>query len=76
MRNSKLREYRQKFNLSQEALARAIDVSNNTIYGYEKGLKVPSLVNAFKLANYFGVSVEELFPQFKDNTKEKAPAGV
>ncbi len=74
MINSKLREYRQQLGLSQEKLARSIDVSLNTIYAYEKGLKVPSLTNAFKLANFFGISIEDLFPQY--STKKKTPAGV
>ena len=74
MINSKLREYRQQLGLSQEKLARSIDVSLNTIYAYEKGLKVPSLTNAFKLANFFGVSIEDLFPQY--TTKAKKPVGV
>jgi putative transcriptional regulator len=76
MINSKLREYRQKAKLSQEKLARAVNVSLNTIYAYEKGLKVPSLTNAFKLADFFGVTIEELFPQQEDTTDSKKPVGV
>jgi len=48
-------------NISQEELAKQIQVSRQTINAMEKGKYVPSTVLALKLARYFKVSVEEIF---------------
>ena len=48
-------------NISQEELAGALEVSRQTIISLEKGRYNPSLTLAFKLARYFGVTIEELF---------------
>ena len=47
--------------VSQEELAGALEVSRQTIISLEKGRYNPSLTLAFKLARYFGVTIEELF---------------
>lgn len=47
--------------VSQEELANALEVSRQTIISLEKGRYNPSLTLAFKLARYFGVTIEELF---------------
>ena len=52
---------RQKKNVTQEELAAAVDVSRQTIIAIEKGNYTPSLALAMQLANFFTVSVEELF---------------
>ncbi|WP_353084631.1 helix-turn-helix transcriptional regulator [Flavobacterium sp.] len=48
-------------NISQEELAKQIQVSRQTINAMEKAKYVPSTVLALKLAGYFKVSVEEIF---------------
>lgn len=48
-------------NISQEDLAKQIEVSRQTINAMEKGKYVPSTVLALKLARYFEVSVEKIF---------------
>ena len=48
-------------NISQEELAKQIEVSRQTINAMEKGKYVPSTVLALKLARYFEKSVEEIF---------------
>lgn len=48
-------------NISQEELAKQIQVSRQTINAMEKGKYVPSTVLAFKLARYFENRVEEIF---------------
>lgn len=48
-------------NISQEELAGALEVSRQTIISLEKGRYNPSITLAFKLARYFGVTIEELF---------------
>ena len=48
-------------NITQEELARAVNVSRQTIIAIEKGHYVPSLLLAMNLAKFFRISVEELF---------------
>lgn len=48
-------------NISQEDLAKQIEVSRQTINAMEKGKYVPSTVLALKLARFFEQPVEEIF---------------
>ena len=48
-------------NISQEELAKQIDVSRQTINAMEKGKYVPSTVLALKLSRYFEKPLEEIF---------------
>jgi putative transcriptional regulator len=56
-----VRELRTERGLSQGDLARALNVSRQTIISIEKGRFVPSLPLALSLARYFERSVEEVF---------------
>ncbi len=47
--------------MSQEALARAVGVTRQTIIAIEKGRFVPSTLLALKLARFFGKPLEEIF---------------
>jgi putative transcriptional regulator len=47
--------------MTQEALARAVGVSRQTIVALEANKYVPSLLLAIRLARVFGVSVESVF---------------
>ncbi len=47
--------------LTQEDLAAAIGVTRQTIISIEKGNYVPSVLLAIKIADFFKVSVEEVF---------------
>lgn len=60
MKNS-VHVWREKRELTQEDLARAVGVSRQTIIAIEKGNYIPSLLLAFALARYFKVTVESLF---------------
>ncbi|HZT46120.1 MAG TPA: helix-turn-helix transcriptional regulator [Gaiellaceae bacterium] len=60
MRNE-VRNLRTARGLSQQELARAMDVSRQTINSIETGRYTPSLPLAIALARYFGTSVEEVF---------------
>ena len=48
-------------NLTQEALAKAIGVSRQTIISIESGRFTPSTLLALRLAAYFSKSVEQIF---------------
>ena len=52
---------RKQRRLSQEELAQAVGVSRQTITSLEVGKYTAALPLAFKLARYFGCSIEDLF---------------
>lgn len=58
---TRIKEYRAKFNLTQDALAEMVDARRETIIRIEKGQYNPSLKLAMDIAKVFQVSVEELF---------------
>ena len=60
---NRIKEYRQRSHLTQQQLSEKIGVSISTVYQMEKGHKIPSLRNAFKLANFFNVPIEDIFPE-------------
>lgn len=58
---NKIKVLRAMHDLTQEALANDLGVTRQTILAIEKGKYDPSLELAFKIARYFGVSIEEIF---------------
>jgi putative transcriptional regulator len=59
--NNRIKEYRVKFDLTQEELAKKVNVRRETIVFLEKNKYNPSLKLAFDLARVFSVTIEELF---------------
>ena len=66
-----LEELRKQRGIRQEDLAQALGVSRQTVISLEKGKYNPSLSLAFKLARYFGLSIEDIF----DDSDEYADEG-
>ena len=58
---SKIRELRKARKLSQEELAEAIGTTRQTITSIEVGKYIASLPLAYKIARYFGLTIEEVF---------------
>ena len=58
---NKLKDLRQKRQVSQNALAEALSVSRQTINSIENGKFDPSLTLAIKLTRFFEVSLDEIF---------------
>ena len=58
---NRLEEIRKARGLRQEELARELSVSRQTITSLEKGRYNPSILLAFKIARYFGLTIEEIF---------------
>ncbi|MDD1708239.1 MAG: helix-turn-helix transcriptional regulator [Methanoregulaceae archaeon] len=58
---NRIKVFRAMHDLTQEALANDLGVTRQTILAIEKGKYDPSLVLAFKIARYFGVSIDEIF---------------
>jgi transcriptional regulator with XRE-family HTH domain len=57
---TRLRELRGRAGLTQENLARAIDVTVGAVRKWEAGQSTPSLERAVRLAAALGVTVDEL----------------
>ncbi|WP_035452627.1 helix-turn-helix transcriptional regulator [Agrilactobacillus composti] len=68
--DNKVYEYRVLRRLSQTELAKAVGVSKQTILIMEKGNYSPSLKLAFRLANYFGVPITDMFTYKKEGNKK------
>ena len=62
---NRIKEFRVKFEFTQEDLARKVNVRRETIVFLEKNKYNPSLRLAYDLAQVFGVAIEELF-SFED----------
>jgi len=58
---NRLEEIRKQRDIRQEDLAAALEVSRQTIGSLENGRYNPSINLAFKIAKYFGMSIEEIF---------------
>jgi len=62
----RIRDLRTKYNsgegVSQETLAKALEVAPNTISRWETGVYRPSIDDLERLARFFGVSIKSFFP--------------
>ncbi len=57
---TKIKEMRTKAKMTQQQLADLVHVSSRTIISIEKGQYSPSLMLAYRIAQIFDVTVEEL----------------
>jgi putative transcriptional regulator len=67
---NKLKVFRAMHDLTQEDLAEKLDVTRQTINAIEKQRYNPSLKLAFKLADFFDVTIEDLF--IRDSPEDSA----
>ncbi len=58
---NRLKVYRAMHDLTQEALARELGITRQTVLSIEKEKYDPSLELAFKIAGQFNVSIEDVF---------------
>jgi putative transcriptional regulator len=58
---NKLKVFRAMKDLTQEDLARELEVTRQTIIAIEKNKYDPSLNLAFKMAEFFEVKIEDIF---------------
>ncbi len=58
---TRIKEYRAKYNMTQEELARKVGVRRETIVFIEKGKYNPSLKLAYKIARALNATIEEIF---------------
>jgi putative transcriptional regulator len=59
--NNKIRELRARYDLTQEELARKVNVRRETIVFLEKNKYNPSLKLAHDISRVFNLSIEEIF---------------
>lgn len=58
---TRIAQLRKERKLTQEELAKAVGVSRQTIISIENEKYTASLVLAYKIAHYFGKTIEEVF---------------
>jgi len=58
---NKIEEIRKARDIRQEEFAKAMGVSRQTISSLENGRYNPSIMLAYKIAKYFGMTIEEVF---------------
>ena len=61
LREAKMAESEESEIWTQEGLAKRLGVTRQTIISMEKGSYNPSLTLAFKLADLFGLKIEDIF---------------
>ena len=69
---NRIKEYRARLNLTQDELAKIVNVRRETIVFLEKNKYNPSLKLAYEIAKVFRVSIEEIFI-FDDITESDYP---
>lgn len=58
---NRLKLIRKNHKITQEELASILEVSRQTIGSLENGRYNPSIILAFKIARYFGLTIEDIF---------------
>lgn len=71
MIGEKIKNKRKELNLTQEYLAKELNISRQAISKWEKEMSYPSMENLVKLSEIFGVDIE----YFKNEKEEKSKKG-
>ena len=58
---NRIEEIRKEKGIRQEEFAKSMGVSRQTISSLENGRYNPSIMLAYKIAKYFGMTIEEVF---------------
>ena len=58
---NRIEDIRKERGIRQEEFAKSMGVSRQTISSLENGRYNPSIMLAYKIAKYFGMSIEEVF---------------
>ena len=59
--NNKIEQIRKERGIRQDEFAKLMGVSRQTISSLENGRYNPSIYLAYKIAKYFGMTIEEVF---------------
>ncbi len=63
--NNKIAELRKSLNLSQRKLSQLIDTSQANLSRWEQGIIEPSIIECWKLADFFDVSIDYLCGRYE-----------
>lgn len=69
---NRIGQYRRKLGLTQEALARQLDVTNQAVSKWESDQSCPDISLLPRLADIFGITMDELFGRAAAKTKPSA----
>ena len=69
---TKIRQLRHRDGRTQEALAEELGVTAQAVSRWEKGICYPDMEIIPSIANYFGVSIDELFGYDNDRARKTA----
>ena len=73
MIGEKIKNKRKELNLTQEYLAKELNISRQAVSKWEKGLSEPSMDNLLKLSEIFGVDID-YFKKDSDQEENKSQA--
>ena len=68
---NKMEEIRKERGITQEDLAKILEVSRQTVGSLENGRYNPSIILAFKIARHFEMAIEDIFIYEEENDNEK-----
>ncbi|EEI87197.1 DNA-binding helix-turn-helix protein [Anaerococcus lactolyticus ATCC 51172] len=68
---NRLEEIRKHKGITQEELAKILEVSRQTVGSLENGRYNPSIILAFKIARYFEMAIEDIFIYEEENVNEE-----
>lgn len=69
-----IREYRLREGLTQVEMAKAMNISQGALSGYETGRWEPDMETMIRIAKYFNASLDDLFGP-REDVKDK-PTGI
>ena len=58
---NRIEDIRKQRSIRQDELAKALGVSRQTVSSLENGRYNPSILLAYKIARFFGMTIEEVF---------------
>lgn len=59
-KNNRIKELREEKGISQRELAKKVDIKQANISRWEAGTIIPNVIDCWKIANFFNVSIEYL----------------
>lgn len=65
---NKMKEYRENSNQSQSELAKATGIKQQNISRWENNMNIPNIMDCITLANYFGITIDQLVGRSVDET--------
>jgi putative transcriptional regulator len=68
---TRIKEYRARYDMTQEELALKVGVRRETISFLERGVYMPSLQLAYDVAQVFNTTIEDIFIFHDEKTEKK-----